>query len=111
MNSIKSNAVFLDDEIERLRNYIELEQSRMENHFDFSIILDKQLQQDDYYIPSMIVQPFVENAIWHGISQLSGQGKITIRFIYVNEKSIRIVIEDNGIGFEKSKAFSKQKTI
>nr|WP_320020825.1 histidine kinase [uncultured Draconibacterium sp.] len=109
MNSIKSNAVLLDDEIERLRNYIELEQYRMENHFDFSIILDKQLQQDDYYIPSMIVQPFVENAIWHGISQLSGQGKITIRFIYVNEKSIRIVIEDNGIGFEKSKAFSKTK--
>ena len=110
MNSIKSNSVLLDDEVERLRNYIELEQFRMENHFDFSVILDEQLQQDDYYIPSMIVQPFVENAIWHGISQLSGNGKITIRFIYIDEKSIRIVIEDNGIGFEKSKAFSKTKS-
>ncbi len=109
MNSIKSNSVLLDDEVERLRNYIELEQFRMENHFDFSVILDEQLQQDDYFIPSMIVQPFVENAIWHGISQLSGEGRITIRFIYVNEKSIRIIIEDNGIGFEKSKAFSKTK--
>jgi len=110
MNSIKSNSVLLDDEVERLRNYIELEQFRMENHFEFSVILDDQLQQDDYNIPSMIVQPFVENAIWHGISQLQGKGKITIRFNYVNEKSIRIIIEDNGIGFEKSKAFSKTKS-
>ncbi|QIA06849.1 sensor histidine kinase [Draconibacterium halophilum] len=110
MNSIKSNSVLLDDEVERLRNYIELEQFRMENHFDFSVIIDEQLQQDDYNIPSMIVQPFVENAIWHGISQLQSHGKIIIRFIYVNERSIRIVIEDNGIGFEKSKAFSKTKS-
>ncbi|WP_372651141.1 histidine kinase, partial [Draconibacterium sp.] len=110
MNSIKSNSVLLDDEVERLRNYIELEQFRMENHFEFSVILDDQLQQDDYNIPSMIVQPFVENAIWHGISQLQDKGKITIRFNYVNEKSIRIIIEDNGIGFEKSKAFSKTKS-
>jgi len=110
MNSIKSNSVLLDDEVERLRNYIELEQFRMENHFDFSVLIDEQLEQDDYFIPSMIVQPFVENAIWHGVSQLSDKGKITIRFNYVNEKSIRIVIEDNGIGFEKSKAFSKNKS-
>ena len=109
MNSIKSNSVLLDDEVERLRNYIELEQFRMENHFDFSVIIDERLNQDDYYIPAMIVQPFVENAIWHGISQLSGHGKITIRFNYINEKSIEIIIEDNGIGFEKSKAFSKSK--
>ncbi|WP_321368931.1 histidine kinase [uncultured Draconibacterium sp.] len=109
MNSIKSNSVLLEDEVERLRNYIELEKVRMENRFEFNILIDEKLEDDDYNIPSMIVQPFVENAIWHGISQLQGKGKIAIRFNYVNEKSIEIVIEDNGIGFEKSKAFSKTK--
>lgn len=109
MNSIKSNSVLLDDEIERLKNYIELEQFRMENHFNYHIHMDEQLGQDEYYIPSMIVQPFVENAIWHGISQLNDNGEVTIRFIYVDEKSLQIEIEDNGIGFKKSKAFSKSK--
>ncbi|HYQ58878.1 MAG TPA: histidine kinase [Draconibacterium sp.] len=109
MNSIKSNSVLLDDEVDRLRNYIELEQFRMENRFDYKIILDERLEEDDYYIPSMIVQPFVENAIWHGISQLEGDGRITVRFYYLDERSIKIVIEDNGIGFEKSKTFSKSK--
>ncbi len=107
MNSIKSNSVLLDDEIDRLRNYIELEQFRMDSRFEYNIEIDTQLRDDDYSIPSMIVQPFVENAIWHGISQLREKGKICIRFNYIDEKSILIVIEDNGIGFEKSKAFSK----
>ena len=75
MNSIKSNSVLLDDEVERLRNYIELEQFRMENHFDFSVILDEKLKQDDYNIPSMIVQPFVENAIWARHFTVAGQRK------------------------------------
>ncbi|MDX8338206.1 histidine kinase [Draconibacterium sp. IB214405] len=109
MNSIKSNSVLLEDEVDRLRNYIELERVRMENRFEFAIVIDQKLEEDDYNIPSMIVQPFVENAIWHGISQLENNGKITIRFNYLNEKSLEIVIEDNGIGFEKSKAFSRTK--
>jgi len=109
MNSIKSNFVTLDDEIDRLRNYIELEQFRMESRFDYTIETDSELQQDDYNIPSMIIQPFVENAIWHGISQLQEKGFIRIHFSYVDEKIILIVIEDNGIGFEKSKVFSKSK--
>jgi len=109
MNSIKSNFVTLDDEIDRLRNYIELEQFRMESRFDYTIETDSELEQDDYNIPSMIIQPFVENAIWHGISQLQEKGFIRIHFSYVDEKIILIVIEDNGIGFEKSKVFSKSK--
>ncbi len=109
MNSIKSNSVLLDDEIERLRNYIELEQLRMGSRFDYTIKADSELQQDDYSIPSMLVQPFVENAIWHGISQIQEKGSIRIHFSYVDEKIMRIVIEDNGIGFEKSKVFSDSK--
>ncbi|WP_297088856.1 sensor histidine kinase [uncultured Draconibacterium sp.] len=109
MNSIKSNSVPLDDEVDRLRNYIKLEQSRLENRFDFHILVDERLEEDEYSIPSMIVQPFVENAIWHGISQLTEGGNITVRFNYINEESVEVIVEDNGIGFERSKAFSKSK--
>ncbi|WP_347838963.1 histidine kinase [uncultured Draconibacterium sp.] len=109
MNSIKSNSVPLDDEVDRLRNYIKLEHSRLENRFDFHILVDERLEEDEYSIPSMIVQPFVENAIWHGISQLTEGGNITVRFNYINEESVEVIVEDNGIGFERSKAFSKSK--
>lgn len=107
MNSIKSNSVLLDDEVERLRNYIELEQFRMGHKFDYSIELDDQLESDDYNIPSMIIQPFVENAIWHGVSSIQDRGFIKIVFEYLNEKSIRILVEDNGIGFTKSRAYAQ----
>lgn len=109
MNSIKSNHVLLDDEIERLRNYIELEQVRMNKRFDYSIIMDEKLEEEEYNIPSMIVQPFVENAIWHGISPLQETGILNVRFKYMDDKKIQITIEDNGIGFVKSSAFSKSK--
>ncbi len=109
MNSIKSNSVILDDEVERLRNYIELEQFRMDHKFEYSIELDEKLESDDYNIPSMIVQPFVENAIWHGISTLSTKGFIKVVFEYLSDKSIRILVEDNGIGFAKSRAYSQSK--
>lgn len=107
LNSTKSNSVLLEDEIDRLRNYIELEQLRMDNRFDFNINTDEDLLNDNYLIPSMIIQPIVENAIWHGISPLPEKGLITIRFIYINDEKLRIIVEDNGIGFKKSKAFSK----
>ncbi len=109
MNSIKSNAVRLDDEVDRLRNYIELERLRMDRGFDYTIELDEQLSSDDYNIPSMIIQPFVENAIWHGISQLPGQGIIAVDFYYINEKSLGVNIIDNGIGYTKARAYGKVK--
>jgi len=109
MNSIKSNSVLLDEEVERLRNYIELEQFRMGHKFDYTIELDEKLESDDYNIPSMIVQPFVENAIWHGISSLPGKGTIKVIFQYISEKSIRILVEDNGIGFVKTRAYSQSE--
>jgi len=99
----------LDDEVDRLRNYIELEQFRMDHKFDYAIELDEKLEEDDYNIPSMIVQPFVENAIWHGISSLQEKGFIRVVFQYVDEKSIRILVEDNGIGFAKSKVYTQSK--
>ena len=71
MNSLKSNSINIDDEVERLRNYMDLEKFRMNNSFDYSIHIDENIEGDEISIPSMVVQPFVENAIWHGLSSFT----------------------------------------
>ncbi len=109
MNSLKSNSIRIEDEVERLRNYIELEQFRMNNKFDYAIEIDEKIDGDEIAIPSMIIQPFVENAIWHGVSSIPEKGKIWIKINSINEKSLEIVIEDNGIGIKKSKPHSKSE--
>jgi LytS/YehU family sensor histidine kinase len=71
----------------------------MENHFDYAISLGDDFDEDEAMIPSMIVQPFVENAVWHGISQLKNQtGRIFISFSLETEDTIKISVEDNGPG-------------
>lgn len=106
LNAINSASIILDDEVERLRNYLDLEKLRMENKFEYSIDIDEKLDADEIQIPSMIIQPFVENAIWHGISPLDEKGVITIKFRKIDEKSLKIIIKDNGIGMQKSQEYS-----
>ena len=107
MNSLKSNSICIDDEIDRLRNYIELEKLRMNDKFNFSIEVDEDLDSYDIYIPSMVIQPFVENAIWHGISTVQKDGLIKVIFNYVDEKSIEVLVEDNGVGIRDAETDPK----
>jgi sensor histidine kinase YesM len=57
----------------------------------------------------MIIQPFVENAIWHGISFLKEKGHILIRFLMNNDKSLSVIVEDNGIGMNRSETYSAKQ--
>ncbi len=107
MNSLKSNFICVDDEVERLRNYIELEKLRLNNKFTCQIEVDDRLDSYESCIPSMIIQPFVENAIWHGISSIEGDARIKILFKYVDSKCIKVIVEDNGIGMDANKLFTK----
>jgi len=107
MNSLKSNFICVDDEVERLRNYIELEKLRLNNKFTYQIEIDDKIDSYDVCIPSMIVQPFIENAIWHGISSIDGDGLIKVIFKFFNEKSIEVLVEDNGIGIKDTETFSE----
>ncbi|MCY1720995.1 histidine kinase [Prolixibacteraceae bacterium Z1-6] len=106
MNSLKSNYICIDDEIERLRNYIALEKLRSNNRFEYEIIVDEELDSYEACIPSMIIQPFVENAIWHGISPLYEGGKIKVIFNYLDEKSVEVLVEDNGVGIKNEDSIS-----
>lgn len=110
MNSLKSNFITIEDEVDRLRNYLDLEKFRMNNKFDYSIEIDPEIDPDEVLIPSMMIQVFAENAIWHGISPLDTKGKIKIRFMQTSKNGLNIFIEDNGIGYANAKSIQKSDT-
>jgi len=87
----------LYDEIELLEQYMQAEAMRFEEKFQYQFIVADEIDTDEVLIPTMILQPFVENAIWHGISNKKGKGNIEIGFKLEPEKLI-CSISDNGIG-------------
>jgi ligand-binding sensor domain-containing protein/putative methionine-R-sulfoxide reductase with GAF domain len=98
LDSSKQNTVPFSKDIETLKLYIELEELRNENKFRTHIKIDSELLDGDYKVPPLIVQPFVENAILHGLKNKEGNdGILTIDIKKVNEK-IQYHIADTGIG-------------
>ena len=97
-----SDTISLADEIEMLKSYLEIESLRFENSFGFEIDSDFE-KGESIMIPIMFVQPFVENAIWHGLLHKSGERTLKIRFSNYDEKRLRCVVDDNGVGRHAAK--------
>jgi hypothetical protein len=95
-NSVQSE-VLLDEELKANRLYIELEQQRFNRKFDFDFEIEEGLEDSGIRIPSMLIQPFLENAVKHGISHLEGQGYLRLS-VKKNEADLLIEIQDNGVG-------------
>jgi ligand-binding sensor domain-containing protein/two-component sensor histidine kinase len=93
--------VTVGDDIEALKLYLELEQMRFEEKFDYEIIVDPSVDLDYDVMPPLLLQPYVENAILHGLNPKPGKGKLTIALTSKNNYLI-CTITDNGIGREKS---------
>lgn len=112
MRSILDNAntlhASLATEIGLIENYLELEQIRFENSFEFSLQVDESLDIDQYNVPSMIVQPYAENAIIHGLSNKNGAKLLEVSFKKKTADYLECVITDNGIG-RKAAAAIKAK--
>lgn len=102
LNSIDTSMINLEEEVSRIKNYLDLEKLRLGEKFDYSIVVNEGIESDDISIPSMIIQPLVENAIWHGIALLEGNGYVLITFELNTHNTLRIIIEDSGIGVENS---------
>ena len=96
----------LSEEIEMLRYYLELEQLRFEDKFDWNIKIAQGLLLENIELPSLLIQPFVENAILHGIYNKEGKGFLQIK-IDTQEKLLVCVVEDNGIGREAAMKLKK----
>jgi tetratricopeptide (TPR) repeat protein len=98
-SSFTSN-VLLKEEVDGLRLNIELEQLRMNNSFSYQIELSEDLEPEMTEIPPMLAQPFVENAVKHGLRTVEQNGFLLVRFESAINNSIKCIIEDNGIGRE-----------
>ncbi len=104
--------VSVSEEIETLRNYIELEKMRLDNSFEFEINYNEDWEGDFINIPPMLIQPFVENAIKHGLNNLEHKGFLELNF---EDKGaiLHIEITDNGVGInsERLKPIRKHKSM
>lgn len=101
LNHSKDIFVTLDENIEYLKAYLEMEQLRFDDSFTYQIFTDESIEAAETSFPSLMIQPLVENAIWHGLMPSPGDKKVTIRFVQ-NENMIVCTIEDNGIGIRQS---------
>lgn len=102
LNNSQNQAVPLIDEISALNLYMELESLRFQNKFEYSIETDASVDTENSYIPAFIIQPFIENAIWHGIMGLKTTGNINVNFTKI-EGQLLCTVQDNGIGRVKSR--------
>ncbi len=97
----KESLIPIDKEMESLQNYLELEQLRFDHGFDFSITKDKDIE-DDVALPPLLVQPFVENAIIHGIIPKKSKGHVSVDFS-LRDDALMCIIVDDGMGITTSK--------
>lgn len=115
MNHSRHPLIPLADELEVLRLYLDMESLRFRNAFDYSIHLEEDMEPEEILIPPLLLQPFVENAIWHGLMHKEGRGELFLRL--EQKKDLLIVtIRDNGIGRKKagllkSKSVEKYKSM
>ncbi|RFS16072.1 histidine kinase [Emticicia sp. C21] len=105
------NLVPLSQEIEMLNLYLELEKLRFTEKFTYEIIYDEEdIDTETIEIPPMLLQPFVENALWHGLLPKKDNRVLTLSFDLVNDDILVCSIEDNGIGRQKSHLLKKNQT-
>lgn len=102
LNNSGKQLVTLEEETEVLRLYLDLEFMRFEKSFNYTIDLDDQLEVEEIVIPSMLLQPFVENALWHGLMHKEGARNLKLAFRKVSEEVFECIIDDNGIGRKRS---------
>ena len=108
LDQSQSETISLDQELKMLYLYIELEQLRFERPFTYKIDVDPELKEENIQIPGMLVQPFIENAIWHGLlPKKTGEAWISITFLKKGGFA-EITIEDNGVG-RKAASLSRTK--
>lgn len=105
IKSSRNKYISIKEEIENLENYLELQLNRFEDKFDYTINADNTLDMNLAKIPSLLLQPLVENALNHGIFHLEGKGLLQISFMRdsQNKDTLICIVEDNGVGRKKAK--------
>ena len=102
--------ISLDEEIAFLHDYVKLEQLRLGDDFTWSITADEVLLEEEPQVPSLLVQPFVENAIWHGLAPKQGSKRLTVHFVAV-DGAVVCTVEDNGVGRSVKQEFAGRRSL
>lgn len=92
-----------------MKDYLDLEKLRLENKFDYELNIDSNVDIESKTMLPMIIQPLVENSIWHGIVPLEERGKIKVDFKRDNDGALICTVEDNGVGINSSKLITKKE--
>jgi tetratricopeptide (TPR) repeat protein len=115
LTNSKRPFINLEDELEMLCLYLDMEKLRFKDSFDYSIIFTNSIDAGNVFVPPLLLQPFVENAIWHGLMHKEEKGHLEIE-LSIDKKDLTCIITDNGIGRSKaaqirSKSAEKQKSM
>ncbi|TLV04087.1 GAF domain-containing protein [Dyadobacter luticola] len=102
LNNSGKKLVSLEEERQVLELYLELELMRFGQSFSYEIIVDPRLDENQILLPSMLLQPYVENALWHGLMAKDGPRMMVVEFKMISDDAFLCRIDDNGIGREKS---------
>jgi len=106
LENSQHNMIILDEEIQLIKLYIKMEKLRFSDKFDVDIHIDPKIDVHIIRIPPMLLQPFMENAILHGLQLIKHKGLLKINFVH-RDNGMDILIEDNGIGRTKANAIRK----
>ena len=101
-NNADKKQISLYDEIETCKFYLQLEAMRFDTKLSYSVNVDENIDLKSVLVPALIIQPFIENAIWHGIVPRNTGGKVSLN-VLKNNGNVEIVIEDDGIGRDASR--------
>ena len=108
LETSSKNEISLKEEIEILSAYLELEKLRFGSDFSYNINIDKNIDEDDLKIHPMLIQPFIENAIKHGLLHKKGEKILSINVELTN--GVTCIIDDNGVGRKKSAEIKNRNT-
>ena len=103
LTNSKKSRINLQEEYLTIDKYLKMEQFCQPFDFDYAIHLPQDYDPEEIEIPPMMIQPFVENAVFHGISTLPRKGKIIVKF-EVHKEQLKCTVVDNGVGREQAKA-------
>ena len=108
MENSEEDFIPLSRELELIELYTKLEHSRFAEKFEYEIKIDENVEIGQFEIPPMLLQPYIENAIWHGLRYKEDKGWLKIHFSQPDADHLRVEVEDNGVGRKQSAALKTE---
>jgi LytS/YehU family sensor histidine kinase len=110
LDNTQHTFISLNKEVESLRLYLDLESLRCNGIFEYHITVSEEINDEEVMIPPMIIQPYVENAIWHGLVHKSGKGALDIDMT-LRGRTLVCIVTDNGIGRKRAMEIKEKKGV